>query len=290
MAKHLYFLDQTRGAVMTSLPDGSGVTVLVKNCPNPDGVVVDAEDGLLYWTNMGPTFWDENGSIERVRLDGSQRTFVVPEGATRTPKQLRLDKTTGHIYWCDREGMRVMRARLDGSGLETFVSTGDAEADRGDSTRWCVGIALDIERRQVYWTQKGPKSGGQGRICRASMDLSEGIDTAARRIEVLIDDLPEPVDLELSVDGHWLYWTDRSCIHGGGSISRASIDTVTGALGESERIVQGLDQPIGLALDVEENRLFASDLGGNLYVGAPDGRDWRPLLSRSGKFTGIALL
>jgi hypothetical protein len=123
------------------------------------------------------------------------------------------------------------------------------------------------------------------------MDAQAAIDRPIDRpIEQLIDRLPEPVDLELSADGGFLYWTDRARVAGGGSISRASIDPVTGALGEPERIAQGLDRPVGLALDMDENRIFASDLGGNLHVGTPDGRDWKPLLLGAGKFTGIALL
>jgi len=219
---------------MTSLPDGTNVAMLVENCPNPDGVVVDAENGFVYWTNMGPTFGDENGSLERALLDGTQRTTIVPEGATRTPKQLRLDTASGHVYWCDREGMRVMRACLDGSAIESLILTGDAEADRGDATRWCVGIALDLHHRQIYWTQKGPNSGGQGRIVRADMDAAE-TEHGLERVEVLIDHLPEPVDLELSADGQYLYWSDRARIPGGGSINRASIDPLTRTLGEPTR-------------------------------------------------------
>jgi len=33
--------------VTTSLPDGRGVAVLVENCPNPDGIVVDASRHAL---------------------------------------------------------------------------------------------------------------------------------------------------------------------------------------------------------------------------------------------------
>ena len=288
MARRLYFLDQIRGAVMTARSDGSGLAVLLDGCAHPDGIVADVAGGHLYWTNMGPDFDGANGSIERARLDGSERTTIVPAGATRTPKQLRLDAAGGHIYWCDREGMGVLRARLDGSEIETLVKTGDAEADRGDATRWCVGIALDLGRRQIYWTQKRPPGGGRGRIFRASMDVSAGADPAARPdIELLADNLPEPVDLELSADGCWLIWTDRARIAGGSSINRAAINPDTRRLGPTELLVEGLDQPIGLTLDEEGGRLFAVDLGGNLHAGAPDGRGWTRLLAGAGKLTGI---
>jgi hypothetical protein len=263
MARQLYFLDQIRGAVMTAQMDGSGLGVLVDGCAHPDGIVADVVSGHLYWTNMGADFDGVNGSIERARMDGSERITIVPLGATRTPKQLRLDVAGGHIYWCDREGMAVRRARLDGSEVETLVQTGDPEADRGAATLWCVGIALDLDRRQIYWTQKGPPGGGRGRIFRASMDLPAGADPSARHdIELLADGLPEPVDLELGADGGSLLWTDRARIPGGGTINRAAIDPDTRNLGPIERLVKGLDRPIGLALDGEEDRLFVVDLGG----------------------------
>jgi hypothetical protein len=55
-----------------------------------------------------------DGSIERADLDGQNRTIIVPQGGTFTPKQLYLDKKNGKLYWSDREGMRVMRSNLDG--------------------------------------------------------------------------------------------------------------------------------------------------------------------------------
>jgi hypothetical protein len=64
----------------------------------------------------------------------------VPEGGTFTPKQTHLDSKSGKIYWSDREGMRVMCSNLDGSQIETLVEAGRGDADRGDQTRWCVGI------------------------------------------------------------------------------------------------------------------------------------------------------
>ena len=50
-----------------------------------------------------------DGSIERADLEGQNRKIIVPEGGTFTPKQIHLDKKNGKLYWCDREGMRVMR-------------------------------------------------------------------------------------------------------------------------------------------------------------------------------------
>src|ERR1700739_407896 len=151
-------------------PDGSDRKTIVTDGRLPDGIAVDVEAGHIYWTNMGiPNLND--GSIERVDLDGGNRKVIVPQGVTHTPKQMHLDKQGGKLYWCDREGMRVMRANLDGSQIETLVQTGHGDKDRSDQTRWCVGITVDPKLGKIYWTQKGPDNGEQGRIFRANIEI-----------------------------------------------------------------------------------------------------------------------
>ena len=205
----LFVLELNAGCIHAMNPDGSDKKTIVNNCHLPDGIVVDAEAAHIYWTNMGVPNLDD-GSIERADLDGKNRRVIVPQGVTHTPKQMHLDKAGGKLYWCDREGMRVMRANLDGSQVETLVETGRGDADRRDQTRWCVGITIDPVRQHIYWTQKGPDNGEQGRIFRANIEIPKG-ETAAKRsdIEVFFDHLPEPIDLELDLKNRVLYWTDR---------------------------------------------------------------------------------
>src|SRR5882724_13207808 len=105
----LYFLDLAAGRVLSSNPDGSDLKTIVNEGRRlPDGIVVDVAAGHIYWTNMG-NFAANDGSIDRADLDGSNITDIVSAGGTFTPKQLQLDKQNGRLYWCDREGMRVMR-------------------------------------------------------------------------------------------------------------------------------------------------------------------------------------
>src|SRR5271169_360229 len=162
----LFLLDLSNDHVVSLNPDGSDRKVIVTECRYPDGIAVDVEAGHIYWTNMGnPTAND--GSIERADLDGRNRQTIVPQGGTFTPKQLQLEKKSGKLYWCDREGMRVMRANLDGSAPETLVETSQGDPRPGrDQTKWCVGIAVDAGRGQIYWTQKGSDDAGLGRILR----------------------------------------------------------------------------------------------------------------------------
>jgi sugar lactone lactonase YvrE len=85
-------------------PDGSDLKVIVKEGRRlPDGIVVDAGAGHLYWTNMGNPGAND-GSIERANLDGKNIIHIVPPGGTFTPKQLQLDEKNRKLYRCDREG------------------------------------------------------------------------------------------------------------------------------------------------------------------------------------------
>jgi hypothetical protein len=109
----LFFLDNGAGRVLSANPDGSDLRILINEGRKaPDGVVVDVAAGHIYWTNMGD-FKKNDGAILRSDLDGKNLIAIVPPGGTFTPKQLKLEKKSGKLYWSDREGMRVMRANLD---------------------------------------------------------------------------------------------------------------------------------------------------------------------------------
>jgi sugar lactone lactonase YvrE len=281
----LFVLELSGGRIHAMNPDGSDQKVIVSNCQLPDGIVVDVEAGRIYWTNMGVPNLDD-GSIECAELNGRNRRVVVPQGLTFTPKQIHLDKQNGKLYWCDREGMRVMRSNLDGSQIETLVEAGRGNADRRDQMRWCVGIAIDPERKQIYWTQKGSDNGNQGRIFRAGIEIRRG-ETAAHRsdIEVFFDRLPEPIDLELDLKNRVLYWTDRGDPPRGNTVNRASIDARPQA---PEIVATHLMEGIGITLDVPHDRMFVTDFAGSIYSARLDGSGERNFLYAQGNLTGIA--
>lgn len=289
MREKLFVLEVSGGGRVFSVnPDGSDKKVLVTGCPFPDGVAADVEAGHLYWTNMGIPPKDD-GSIERVNLDGGDRTTIVPSGGTFTPKQLHFEAADRKLYWGDREGMRVMRCDLDGSNVETLVRTGQGDDDRRDETRWCVGVAVDRVRGHLYWTQKGPSDAGLGKILRAGIDLPAG-DTAGDRsdIEVLFEGLPEPIDLELDLAARMLYWTDRGDPPRGNTVDRAPMDATNGRREPPEILTTHLMEGIGIALDLRGDRMFVTDLGGSVYVADLDGSNRRETLVAQGNLTGIA--
>jgi hypothetical protein len=282
----LFVLEVSGGRIHSVNPDGSDHKVIVTGCEMPDGIAIDVAARHIYWTNMGTSLGTNDGSIERAGLDGRNRKMIVPTGATFTPKQIQLDKKNGKLYWGDREGMRVMRCNLDGSLIETLVETGQGEVDRRDQTRWCVGIAIDPKRGQIYWTQKGPDNGELGRIFRAGIDLPWGESPDERTdIEVFYDRLPEPIDLELDLESRVLYWTDRGDPPRGNTVNRASIDAKPQA---PEIVLTHLMEGIGIALDVAGDRMFVTDLAGSVYAGRLDGSERRNVLFAQGNLSGVA--
>jgi DNA-binding beta-propeller fold protein YncE len=257
----LFFLDAGAGRVMSVNPDGSDLKVIVQQGRKlPDGLAIDAAAGHLYWTNMG-NLKANDGSILRSDLDGKHMTTIIPAGGTFTPKQIQIDKVNGKLYWSDREGMKVMRANLDGSNIETLVDTSEGDARPGpDARKWCVGIALDAAEGKVYWTQKGGDNAGEGRIFRANVDVPPG-QTAARRkdIELLYENLPEPID-----------------------------PVSPGVRKEPAILFTHLMEGIGLAIDHKGRRMFITDFAGSVYRANLDGSDQKTLLFAQGNVTGIA--
>lgn len=293
----LYILNPGDGQIVTCDENGENINVVQDKLDKlPDGIVLDNAAGKVYFTQMGkPNFqngtaYGNDGSIWSMNLNGTELTCLVEPGQTRTPKQITADFGSGKLYWCDREGMRVMRCNLDGSGLETLVETGQVPEHEKDQSRWCVGVAVDANLGHIYWTQKGASDSGTGKICRAGLNLPAGESPNNRSdIEILFKDLPEPIDLELDTGRGFLYWTDRGDLPGGNSVCRAKFHDDHTLSKDFQVLVEGTGETIGFAFDHQNGKLFITSVTGDLYRADIDGG--KP--ERIAKFkmlTGIALL
>ncbi|KAH8912834.1 hypothetical protein BR93DRAFT_974274 [Coniochaeta sp. PMI_546] len=217
------------GRVLVGSPDAKPLQALVTDQRLPDGIDVSLSAGKLFWTSMGvPSKSD--GAVFSSNLDGTEVKEIVPRGVIHTPKQLTVDHRNSKLYFGDREGLRVWRCNFDGSELEVLIEAGDwqKEEEKTDQTRWCVGVAVSASTNKFYWTQKGPSKGNKGRIFSANIDFLPGENSKNRTdIEILFQNLPEPIDLDIDEEESVLYWTDRGELPIGNSINRAKLSAVT---------------------------------------------------------------
>ncbi|KAK8095060.1 L-carnitine dehydrogenase [Apiospora hydei] len=300
MQQRLYILDtgfslpDRIGSIQSCLTDGSDLRTIIGGMKhNPDGIVIDHAAGRMYWTNMGAKLATNDGYLESANLDGSDRKVIVPPGnvGVFTPKQIALAVKSNKLYWCDREGMKVMRCNPDGSDREVLVSTGSTDADRADTSRHCVGIAVDESRGCFYWTQKGPSKGDSGRIFRSKIDETAAPEERPR--EMILGGLPEPIDLEIHEETQTLFWTDRGDPPRGNSLNKISLEELAGATAEkpvkSDILARRLHEAIGLSVDHKNQKAYVADLAGGVYRIDLQTKEKMVLFPELGDLTGVAL-
>ena len=258
--ERIYALQIFPPKVLSMNTDGSDCHALIHNIGgNPDGITADLTRGHIYWTNMGNKFNQADGFIERSDLNGSNRVIIIPKGSTFTPKQIEYDSVSDRLYWCDREGMRVMSSDRDGKDIRTLIQTGQGNKDRENKNLHCVGIAIDSLHGYLYWTQKGPSNGNSGRILRAKLvPPDNNVPLHRKDITVLLDNLPEPIDLLLSPDKNKLYWTDRGRPPKGNTLNVA--DIVNDQLADHQILIHSLKEGIGVCSNSNWTDLYVSDL------------------------------
>ena len=160
----------------------------------------------------------------------------------------RQDMSVGNQKLYYTTNNKIQRANLDGSNIETLVTTG---------LRYPHGIALDVAGGKMYWTDFGTRS-----IQRANLDGSN--------IETLVTTgLERPRGIALDVTEDKMYWTDS----GTGRIQRANLDG-----SNIETLVTELSLPDGIALDVSVRKMYWRTWGPGLIQRANlDGTNVEPL-------------
>lgn len=277
----------TSAGEIIELTSEGQIKSLVKDQAMPDGLAIDTRSSRMFWTCMGnPGKYD--GAIYSADLDGSHIKTVVAPGLINTPKQLALDSLNQMIYFCDREGRSVFRCSYDGAHLHKIVDNGACGAD-DNVLGWCVGIAVSPSLGKLFWTQKGPSKGGNGRLFSA--DLPNAIDTAATGVQCLLSDLPEPIDLEFDEHSRTLYWTDRGELPHGNALYQVRLDANGDVSGPEEILAKHFHEAIGLKLDSIRQQIYITDLGGSVYCYKLDGKTKTTLFTDEKRaFTGVTCL
>ena len=216
--------------------DGSDVQTVLTGLQHPRGMAVDIANGRMYWMEPGIL------KIRSANLDGSNITDVV--ATDDSAAGLALDPHGHKIYWTDQNGVainsgqktaRIRRANLDGSNVEDLVTQNLTQP---------VGIALDLLRGKIYWTNLERSFDGLGEIQRCNLDGS-GVENVATGID-------EANGLAIDVLHGKLYWTELRTK----TIQRANLDG-----SQIENLVTGLGGPTTVGLNVREGKLYWTSAG-----------------------------
>lgn len=287
------------GSILRLSPPTNTLHPLTTSLPCPDGIAIDPAANLIFYTCMGDP-GAPNGTISSCTLTGTNHVPILPPGTINTPKQLTLDPSTQTIYFADREACTISSCSYTGTRLTTLIhNPAGTLSGPTNALNWCVGIAISLATRTLYWTQKGGSKSDHGRIFTAGLDMPAGC-TAETRDDVrcIAYGLPEPIDLALDATHARLYWTDRGELPWGNSLNRIDLgDDGLPVLKPAEVVprttvvARGFHEAIGLAVDADREEVWVADLGGAVYVCGLDGGRKRTVVREEGRaFTGLAVV
>ena len=222
-----------------------------------------------------------DGSIERADLDGRNRTTIVPPGGAFTPKQMKIEQKSGKLYWCDREGMRLMRATSTVRTSRPSWTRARAILDRGRMPRsyaWASPsmsmAARSTGRKKAERTRARAHLPRQYRHsarsdARPIAGTSNCSTTGCPSRSTWRSTRPPAAVL----DGPW---RSASRQHRQPRAPRRAIRQAPAP----EILFTHLEEGIGMALDLKGGRMFITDLAGSVYspgsMARRSGRYWQP--------------
>ncbi len=252
----IYWTDIGTASIQRANLDGSNIETLITGTGNPTGIALDVEGGKIYWTD-GVRY-----RIQRANLDGSNTETLIT--GLENPAGIALDVDEGKIYWTDTGSEKIQRANLDGSNTETLIT------GTGNPT----GVALDVEGGKIYWTNIERRE-----IWRANLDGRN------RESLTLLGLRGIPSAIILDVVGNKMYWTNVSIDTDVSSIQYANLDG-----SNIKPFVPELDLPTGIALDMDEGKIYWTDTGSEKIQRANlDGSNTETLITGLENPTDIAL-
>ncbi len=136
----LYWADVNALVIRRSNLDGGDVQdIITSGLEWPRSIAADAGSGKIYYGDQVSYL------LQRANLDGSSPQTLR---STAFHAGLAIDSVNGKVYWstsdADVKG-KILRCNLDGSGLETVISSSDPEFKP-------AGVAVDPAGGRVYWT------------------------------------------------------------------------------------------------------------------------------------------
>lgn len=117
---HIYWTDASPfgNTVRRSNLDGTGVTTLVGGLTDPQHIDVDPSGGKMYWVADNRVF--------RADLSGANQQLLYTAVGNQQLSGISVDGVNGRLYFTDWFNGNIHRSALDGTGLQTILTTSGA--------------------------------------------------------------------------------------------------------------------------------------------------------------------
>lgn len=192
-------------------------------------VALDLAAGRVYWSEQG--LFSPGNFLRSANLNGSGIQSI---NLTSPALGLAIDHTGGKVYWTEPYQNKIFRANLNGSNVETLISSGVSGP---------FGIALHTAANYFLFADSG-----SAKLRRANLDGSNLVD-------VLGGSFYNVTGLALDAGTGKMVWTDSVY----NKISRANLS----GQGIEELITSGLSDPDAIALDPANGKMYWTDYGTN---------------------------
>jgi hypothetical protein len=194
----------------------------------PKQIQLDRVNQHVYWCDR------EGAKVWRVGFAGEGPEILVSEHGFRELVGVALDVEARQVYFSDRIGRRILRMGFDMPAGETHATRTDVEELHVfDSGAMPIDLDLDLEARQLYWTDRE-----LGTVHRSGMDVPAGQSAAQRDdVETLVDGLRDTIGLSLNLEGGTMFYSEL-----GGRVWQAELD------GSNARMVASSGSATGVAL------------------------------------------
>ncbi|XP_010163768.1 low-density lipoprotein receptor-related protein 5-like, partial [Antrostomus carolinensis] len=135
----LYWTCETTNSVNVHRLNGESIGMVLRgDHDKPRAIVVNAERGYMYFTNMQ----ERAPKIERAALDGTEREVLFTTGLIR-PVALVIDNKLGKLFWVDADLKRIESCDLSGANRVTLEDSNILQP-----------MGLTVLGNHLYWIDR----------------------------------------------------------------------------------------------------------------------------------------
>ncbi|KAL9988032.1 hypothetical protein ACROYT_G002429, partial [Oculina patagonica] len=208
VGRNLYWTDRGSDRIEVSKLDGSfRKTLVYKNLHGPVDIVLDVENGYMYWAQGASGF---NAKIEQADMDGTNRKVIISWSFLfyRLPIGLALDKENNRLYFVDEHSTDISFVSLSTGTRSKVLSRPTFNYPEG----------IVVHGDFVYWTET---RGQGGAVYRADK-------TSGGNVEKIVGGLHGPEDICIYDANDSVQTINSSCRTNNGGCSHLCLLTPSG--------------------------------------------------------------